>query len=102
MSSLSPECGVILQSACASTQVPCLCAASLDDMGALLAAYSTGDFAGVLDLLARGKAISLAEGVDLLVLSREDGLAGVRIESGTHIGEHCWISAGLIGDRIAH
>jgi hypothetical protein len=102
MSSLSPEFGAIVQSAAASTQVFCLCATSLDDMGALLAAYSRGDFAGVIDLLARGKAISLAEGVDLHILSREIGLARVRIESGTHIGEHCWISAGLIGDRIAH
>jgi hypothetical protein len=70
-------------------------------MGALLAAYSRGDFAGVIDLLAGGKAISLAEGVELHVLSREDGKACVRIESGTHIGEHCWISTGLIGDPIA-
>ena len=102
MSSLSPEFGAIVQPAAASTQVFCLCATSLDDMGALLAAYARGDFAGVIDLLARGRAISLAEGVDLLVLSREDGKACIRIESGTHIGEHCWISAGLIGDRIAH
>jgi hypothetical protein len=70
-------------------------------MGALLAAYSTRDFAGVIDLLARGKAISLDEGVDLLILSREDAKACARIESGTHIGEHCWISAGLIGEPIA-
>jgi hypothetical protein len=66
-------------------------------MAALLAAYSKGDFTGVIDLLARGKAISLVEGVKLLVLSREDDTACVRVESGTHIGEHCWISAGLIG-----
>ena len=102
MNSLSPEFGAIVQPAAAPMQIFCLCAASLDDMGALLAAYSRGDFAGVIDLLAQGKAISLAEGVDLHILSREIGLARVRIESGTHIGEHCWISAGLIGDRIAH
>jgi hypothetical protein len=102
MSSLSPECGAILQPAAAYTQVPCLCATSLVDMAALLATYSRRDFAGLLDLLARGKAISLAEGVELHILSREVRLAGVRIESGTHIGQRCWISAGLIGDRIAH
>ena len=93
----SPVYGAIVQPAVASTQVPCLCATSLDDMGSLFAAYFRSDFAGVIDLFARGKAISLAEGVDLLVLSREDGTACVRVESGTHIGEYCWISAGLIG-----
>jgi hypothetical protein len=100
MSSLYPECGAI--PVAASTRVPCLCATSLDDMGALLASYSGGDFSGVIDLLARGKAISLAEGVELQIVSRGDRTACVRVESGTHIGEHCWISVGLIGDRIAH
>ena len=101
MRSFSPECGETLQPAAVFTQIPCFCAASLNDMSALLAAYSTRDFAGVIDLVARGKIISLAEGVELHILSREVGLASIRIESGTHVGEHWWISAGLIGDRIA-
>jgi hypothetical protein len=29
-------------------------------------------------------------------------ISRVRIEFGTHIGEHCWIPAELIGDEIVH
>lgn len=81
---------------------PSLCATSPEDAGSVLAAYSMSDSTTLTDLVARGKAFSLAEGIQLHILSRGDRISRVRIESGTHIGEHCWIPAGLIGDRIAN
>jgi hypothetical protein len=84
------------------TLAPCLCATSLEDAGSVLAAYSMSDSTTLTGLVARGKAFSLTEGVQLHILSRGDRISRVRIESGTHTGEHCWIPAGLIGDRIVH
>ena len=84
------------------TLAPSLCATSLDDAGAVLAAYSVSDSTTLTDLVARGKAFSLAEGVQLHVVSRGDRISRVRIESGTHISEYCWIPAELIGDEIDH
>jgi hypothetical protein len=84
------------------TLAPCLCAASLEDAGSVLAAYSMSDSTTLTDLVARGKAFSLAEGVRLRLLSREDRVAHVRIESGAHGGKHCWLPNLLIGDQIAN
>jgi hypothetical protein len=84
------------------TLAPSLCAPSPEDAGSALAAYSMSDFTTLTDLVARGKAVSLPEGIQLHILSRGDRISRVRIESGTHVGEHCWIPAGLIGDRIDH
>ena len=84
------------------TLAPSLCATSLEDAGTALAAYSVSDSTTLTDLVARGKAFSLAEGVQLHVVSRGDRISRVRIESGTHIGERCWVPAQLIGDEIVH
>jgi hypothetical protein len=86
----------------AFTLAPSLCVTSLEDAGTVLAAYSVSDSTTLTDLVARGKAFSLAEGVQLHVLSRGDRISRVRIESGTHIGERCWVPAQLIGDEIVH
>jgi hypothetical protein len=79
------------------TLAPCLCATSLEDAGSVLAAYSMSDSRTLNDLVARGKAFSLAEGVRLHILSRRDRVARVRIESGAHEGKHCWLPNLLIG-----
>jgi hypothetical protein len=83
------------------TLAPCLCATSLEDAGSVLAAYSISDSRTLTDLVARGKAFSLAEGVRLHVLSRGDRVAHVRVESHAHAGKHCWLPNLIIGDRIA-
>jgi hypothetical protein len=84
------------------TLAPCLCATSLEDAGSALAAYSMSDSTTLTDLVTRGKAFSLAEGVRLHILSRGDRVARVRIESGAHAGKLCWLPNLLIGDRIAN
>ena len=84
------------------TLAPCLCATSLEDAGSVLAAYSMSDSTTLTDLVARGKAFSLAEGVRLHILSRRDRVARVRIESGAHWGKQCWLPNLLIGDRVAN
>jgi hypothetical protein len=83
------------------TLAPCLCATSLEDAGSVLAAYSMSDSTTLTNLVAHGKAFSLPEGVQLHIVSRRDRISRVRIESGTHTNEHCWIPAGLIGDRTS-
>jgi hypothetical protein len=79
------------------TLAPCLCATSLADASSVLAAYSMSDSRTLNDLVTRGKAFSVAEGVRLHILSRRDRVARVHIESGAHKGKYCWLPNLLIG-----
>jgi hypothetical protein len=93
--------GFAVQDTVEFTLAPSLCATSIEDAGSVLAAYSMSDSTTLTNLVARGKAFSLPEGVQLHIVSRGDRISRVRIESGTHTNEHCWIPAGLIGDRTS-
>jgi hypothetical protein len=83
------------------TLAPSLCAISLEDAASVLGAYSVSDLKTLTDLVARGKAFSLPEGIQLRILSRRDQVARVRVESGAHIGNACWVPKELVGHRIA-
>jgi hypothetical protein len=75
---------------------PALCAASISDIAAVLSAYKDHDLDAMAGLLRRGKALQLKAGTKLHVLTHDQGMASVLIESGGNSGESCWIYGALL------
>ena len=74
----------------------CFCAPSQGDVGTLYRAIAAADTEAVAGLLARGKALRLAEGTRVRMAGVMSGEAYVRILSGYQAGETCWIPEGLL------
>lgn len=55
-----------------------------------------GDTAAVIGLVSRGKLMALEPGNQVHLVATEGKLARVRIVSGFHIGERCWVPTGLL------
>jgi hypothetical protein len=67
------------------------CSKSIGDAASLVAAYSARDLDAVDGLVLRGKAIVLKEGTTVDVLNRDGSIVGVYIDTGSNIGESCWL-----------
>ena len=72
------------------------CGVDLDATGEGYAAMERNDKAAVSGLLARGRLLALDSGDAVHVIGAISGLAQVRVRSGYHAGEKCWLPEKLI------
>jgi hypothetical protein len=74
-----------------TTAESCLCATARENVALVLQAYRDKDLEAMAGLIRHGKAIQIADGTKVHVQTRGSGVAGVTVESGANVGEHCWI-----------
>jgi hypothetical protein len=75
------------------------CSSSIDDALLLAEAYMHRDSDAVLGLVGRRKAIPLATGTAVTIISANspyDGMDALYVESGAYIGERCYGMAALV------
>jgi hypothetical protein len=68
-----------------------LCAVEYSSAALVQSAYRRWDLEAMNGLVSRGKAIYLEKGTEVAILKRERGIATIAIESGSEIGERCWL-----------
>lgn len=74
----------------------CYCGESESDVLQLYSAIRNGDRLGAIGMVSRGAAFSISKGDRVRAYGSMGALSRVRLTSGFHLGQRCWMPTGLL------